>query len=140
MRNTTNELSTVQRLNRLPIGTYIRFKEYDGMGYIVRYAEKVEAKGRTTTHGRGIKPFWIDLKREGIYFPQTRIFNFEVIDKDYFEIRKLEDSRDFLLEEIADAGTCERAIEAMKRGVENMNARIAELKAKLNADQEIEIA
>lgn len=142
MKNTTKELSTVQRLNRLPVGTCIRFKQWVSQGhYVIRYAEKIEAQGYTTTYGRGKEPFWACTDRDWTYYVKTRIpSSFEVVDKEYLEIRKLEDRRDSMLKEIAEEDTCEQLRESMKRKVKRIENEIEERKARLNSDQDMKIA
>ena len=112
------KLSTVQKLNKLSVGTYIKFIGFDGE---LRFLKKIQpSKYTKTTYGNGIKPIWIDINKPNIYWPKTRIpSSFEVITDEYSKILELKNKRSSL----EDVAPDEMLV--------SLDKQIAELEAKL---------
>lgn len=94
MKKTNKELTTVQKLNRLPLGTCIRFKCSNGR---IAHAEKIEGKGNWTEHGEAKLPIWSDADGYSQYYIKQRIpADFEVLKPEVVAIRRLKKEREMV--------------------------------------------
>lgn len=82
------ELSTVQKLNRLPVGTYIKFNKYHDGQDRTWFAQKQESVVFSNEKPEAV---WKDMMHDRIEFKKNQIpSNFEVVSEKEVEIAKLE--------------------------------------------------